>query len=216
LQAEASEINGTARDALLRANYSNDEHRLQVASSYQGWFRRDARLTTEFDYFYDTLGGEEPYHNATLTIDKGWTDNFWTEGGVAIRRLMPGSTAAQFNHEFDHYYATMQIRDLPIKGLTFSVTGSRWDGHGEAPDTNSAGGEIAYEYKRKFQSSIGTDYALYKYDLFTSREDDQVRTYYATQRWRPTPWATLDVRFEHERSLHNHFNMLTVSFRFDF
>jgi len=216
LQAEVSQIDGKARDAMLRTLYNNEDSRLQVSSSYQAWFRQDARLTTEFDYFFDTLAGEEPYHNANLSVNKGWTDNFWTEGGVTLRRLMQGAQAQIFNHEFDDYYATLQLRDLPVKGLTFSVTGSRWDGKGEAPNTNELGGEIAYACKRKFQSAIGTDYSLYKYDLFTSKEDDQVRTYYLKQRWRPTPWASLDVKFEHEISLYTKFNTATVSFRFDF
>jgi hypothetical protein len=138
------------------------------------------------------------------------------EAGAWMRRLLNDSNTGAFNREFERYYSTFQIRDLPLKGLSYSVTGSWWEGRGQGLDTGQVGADVSYKWKKEFESSIGTDYALYKYDLFTNSERDKVRTYYVKQRWRPKRWATLDVNFEHERSRSDTFNTLTVMFRFTF
>ena len=216
LQGRFSVLDGEPRDALARVAYNKSEDQLQVSATYRAWFERQGRLATEFDTFFDTLAGQEPYHHGSLVVTKGWNEYFWMEAGAWVRRLLNDSNTAAFNREFERYYSTFQIRDLPIKGFTYGVTGSWWEGHGQTPDTGQVGGDVTYSWKKEFQSSIGTDYALYKYDLFTNTEHDRVRTYYVKQRWRPKRWATLDVNFEHERARSDTFNTLTVSFRFTF
>lgn len=216
LQGRFSVLDGEPREALARVVYNKPDDQLQVSATYRAWFERQGRLATEFDTFFDTLLGQEPYHNGNLVVTKGWTEYFWMEAGAWVRRMLNDSSVGAFNREFDRYYSTFQIRDLPIKGLSYSVTGSWWEGHGQAPDTGQVGADVSYRWKKEFQSSIGTDYAMYKYDLFTNSERDQVRTYYVKQRWRPNRWATLDVNYEHERSRNGTFNTLTVTFRFTF
>jgi hypothetical protein len=216
VQGRFSVLDGEPRDGLARVIYSKPESQLQVAATYRAWFERQGRLATEFDTFFDTLRGQEPYHHGSLVVTKGWNDYFWMESGVWVRRLLNGNKEAEFNREFDRYYQTFQIRDLPIKGLSYSVTGSWWDGKGRATDTAQVGADVTYSCKKEFESSIGTDYALYKYDLFTNTEHDRVRSYYVKQRWRPTKWATLDVKYEYERSLDEDFHTLTATFRFTF
>jgi hypothetical protein len=215
LQAQASALNGGMRDAMVRAVYNKQEWRLQLAATYRVWFDRQGRLANEFDYFFDTLAGQEPYHTGSLVATKGWTENFWMDAGLVTRRLTDASET-MFNREFDRYYTTLQIRDLPVKGLTFSLTGSRWDGKDHGPTTSALGGDITYDWQRKLQTSIGTDYAMYKYDFFTNKERDQVRSYYLRQRWKATRWATLDVKYELERTDGATYNTLSAHFRFDF
>ncbi|MCY3023126.1 MAG: hypothetical protein NTW87_29470 [Planctomycetota bacterium] len=216
VQGRFSELDGQAREAYARLIYDKADSRLQVAGTYRTWFEQQNRLANEFDQYYETLLGQEPYHNGTLVVSKGWTDKFWMEGGAAVRRLAHVNTEGQFNREFDRFYATFQIRDLPLKGFTYSINGSQWDGRGHAPNTQQLGGDITYAWKREFESSVGTDYALYKYDFFRNMERDQVRTYYVKQRWRPTRWATLDVHYDYERSRSDTFHTLEVTFRFTF
>ena len=216
LQARMSELDGRARDGFARAVYNKSELNLQVIGSYNVWFNQQPRLVNQYDMFFDTLAGQEPYQNASLVVSKGWTDNVWTEGGAVIRRLTHSGTETTFNHEFDRYYASLQLRDLLLKGLMFSVTGSRWDGRGQSPASDELGGEISYKAGKRFQTSAGTDYALYKYDLFLGNELDQVRTYYLKQRWKPTRWTALDVNYEREHSQKRSFDTWTVTFRIDF
>ena len=216
LQARVSELDGRARDGFARAVYNKNELNLQVIGSYNVWFNQQPRLVNQYDMYFDTLAGQEPYQNASLVVSKGWTDNVWTEGGAVVRRLTHSGTETTFNHEFDQYYASLQLRDLLLKGLMFSVTGSRWDGRGQSPASDELGGEISYKAGKRFQTSAGTDYALYKYDLFLGNELDQVRTYYLKQRWKPTRWTALDVNYEREHSLKRSFDTWTVTFRIDF
>jgi len=97
-----------------------------------------------------------------------------------------------------------------------NVTATRWDGKDGAPSTTQFGGEISYEERKHLETIIGTDYALYKYDLFQSTEHNQDRTYYLRQRWKPARWASIDARYEFEQSLSQHFHTFTMQFRFDF
>lgn len=216
LQGRVSVLDGHAREAMARMTYSRPKDQFHLTAAYETWFEEQTRLATEFDPYFQTLAGQEPYHNGTLVVSKGWGEHFWVEGGGVIRRLAYGAHEKEFNHEFGRYYATFEIRNLPIKGLSYSVTGTHWDGRSSAPDTTQVGGEIKYRRGREFESAIGTDYALYKYDFLQVRERDHVRTFYARQRWRPTRWATLDVRYEYERSLDEEYHTVTGSFRFTF
>jgi hypothetical protein len=216
LYGRFSVLDGEARDALARIVYDKPDWQLQVSSTYRAWFEKRDLQATEFDTYFQTLRGQEPYQNGNLIVSKGWNDYFWMEGGAVVRRLTHPDEQKAFNRDFERYYFTGQIRDLPIKGLVYSLTAARWEGEGRAPDSTQFGGDITYSWKKEFQSSIGTDYALYKYDLFTNTERDEVRTWYAKQRWRPNRWACLDVQYEHEKSRGNDYDTLSVTFRFTF
>ncbi|MCK6471917.1 MAG: hypothetical protein L6R28_09230 [Planctomycetes bacterium] len=214
IYGRATALDDEIRDATARVVYSKPEWRLQVSGSYQGWFQQLRRTSNEFDYFFDTLQGQEPYHRGTIIVSKGWNDHFWMEGGATARRLT--GEESQFNREFDRYHVTFQIRDLPVKGLTFSLTGMRYDGHEHAPSTAQAGGDITYQWNKENRTSVGTDYSLYKFDFFAVNERDEVRGYYIKHRWRPTKWARLDAKYEFEESRTDNFHTFTASFRFDF
>jgi hypothetical protein len=216
LNGHFSILDGEPREALARAAYDRPDDQFQVTATWRMWFKEQGRLATEFDTYFDTLEGQEPFAQADLAVTKGWTEHFFMEAGAWLRRLVAGAEVEAFNREFERYYTTFQIRGLPIQGLTSAVTGSWWEAHGQGMDTGQVGGDVSYKWKKQFQSSIGTDFALYKYDLFTNSEHDRVRTYYVRQRWRPNRWAMLEVSFEHENSLSENFNTLTVSFRLTF
>ena len=79
VQGRFSVLDGEPRDGLAQVTYNKQDSRLQVSATYRVWFERQPRLATEFDMFFDTLRGQEPYHHGSLVITKGWTENFWME-----------------------------------------------------------------------------------------------------------------------------------------
>lgn len=209
-------IDGNARDLQVRTVYNNTDNRWQVSGSYSIWFKPETQLVTEFDPYYETLKGQEPYQNGSITISKGLLECLWLDAGATSRRLVGDAKAQLFNREFDRFYTTLQTRDFLKKGLKMSVTASRWEGKDHAPTTTQYGGDISYEWHKHLETIVGSDYALYKYDFFQNTEHDQDRTYFVRQRWKPTRWANLDARYEYEQSRSQHFHTFTMQFRFDF
>ena len=216
LNGHFSLIDGEARDLQVRTVYNNTSNRLQISGTYSIWFKPETQLVTEFDPYYETLKGQEPYQNGSVTISKGLLECLWLDAGATSRRLVGDAKAQLFNREFDRFYTTLQTRDFLTKGLKISVTASRWEGKDHAPTTTQFGGDISYEWRKHLETIVGTDYALYKYDFFQNTEHDQDRTYFVRQRWKPARWANLDARYEFEQSRSQHFHTFTMQFRFDF
>jgi hypothetical protein len=178
------------------------------------------------------------YHQGDIRLNKEWWDCFSTEAGVTVRRV-PGNDkpvreeaiSGLFNREWDRYHLTLDAHNLPVKGLSASVTGSFWNGLGHGSSTAQATGDISYDWNKELRTSMGTDFALYRYDmplehLSTSNvppdfweyavERDKVRTYYVRQRWRPTRWALLEAGYELEHSRTSRFHTIMATFRFSF
>ncbi len=216
LNGHFSLIDGEARDLQVRSTYNNACNQLQICAIYSLWFKPQTELVTEFDPYNETLQGQEPYQNGSLTVSKGLLKWLWLDVGAASRRLVGDAKSELFNREFDRFYTTLQTRDWLKRGLKMSVTATRWDGKDGAASTTQYGGEVCYEWRKHLETNVGTDYEMYKYDFFQNTEHDQDRTYYIRQRWKPTRWATLDARYEYEQSRSQHFNSFTMNFRFDF
>jgi hypothetical protein len=63
-----------------------------------------------------------------------------------------------------------------VKGLTFSLTGMRYDGPDHSPSTAQAGGDVTYQWTKENRTSIGTDYSLYKaHEVGAPRREVRVR-----------------------------------------
>ncbi len=208
-------LDDQVRDVQMRTVYYNHDCRLQVAANYQAYLETVNQLVTEIDPFTDSLRGQEAYQNGSLEITKDWNDYFRTEAGATIRRL-DGGKVSTFNHEFDRYNLTFDVHDLPLKGFSTGLTGYWWDGKGDAPRTGQIGGYASYDWSKKLRTTVGSDYSSYKYDALQQVEEDQVRTYYIKQRWKPTRWAKLDASYEFEKSIARDFHTFTVTFNFSF
>ncbi len=209
-------IDGEARDLQIRSVYNNTCERMQISGTYSIWFKPETQLVTEFDPYYETLRRQEPYQRGSVTFSKGLLECLWLDAGAASRRLVGDATPQLFNREFDRFFLTLQTRDFLKKGLKVSATASHWEGKDHAPSTTQYGGDVSYEWCKHLETTIGTDYELYKYDFFQNTEHDQDRTVFIRQRWKPTRWAKLDGRYEYEQSRSQRFHTFTMSFRFDF
>ncbi len=216
LHSRFTMLDGKPREGTVRFLYNNIKEQLYVSARYNGWFKEQQRLVSELDTFFDTLQGFEPHHKGTLVVTKGWGDHFSTEVGAAFRRLAGGGNEARFNREFDRFHATFEARDLPIKNLTSSVSGYLYHGHSSAPDTREAAADITYKWDKMNRTSVGTGYALFKFDVFTGEERDEVRTYYLKHRFRPRKWAILDLDYEYEVSRGGEWHSARLTFRFNF
>jgi hypothetical protein len=71
-----------------------------------------------------------------------------------------------------------------------------WDS--DSSDITTGGLELAKHWSKVLDAGLGSSYALYKYDLFSNQERDDVRTYYAMLRYKSGSRWTVDVRYEYE------------------
>lgn len=208
-------------------------------------------LPGEVDPYSQTLGDMQDYHQGTLVLNKEWTKNFSTEAGIAIHRIaegpdkawaqyFPDSTDTIFNRNYNRYYGTLNLHDLP-KDFTFTFTGSLYDGKGQASDVTNLSGDISYDWTKQLRTTIGGNWGLYNYDmrgiLSTATDaavvsgpiyeilryrisgyghDDNTQTYSIRQSYQPTRWAKLDFGYEFEHARTSTFHTFTASFRFDF
>jgi hypothetical protein len=208
-------LDADAREAEARCIYYRKQWDLQMALTYRVVFERENHLVTELDPFTPTLQGQEPYHNLNFVFTKQWAQHYRIEGGAMVRRLAAGGDEGQFNHDFDRFYLTFGVNDLPIQGLSASATGYWYEGR-DGPSIGTAGAEISYNWNKKLITTGGTDFELYTYDVFLGTERESVRTYYFKQRWRPERWAVLDVEYNFEQSLTREFHTVIATFRFNF
>ena len=65
-------------------------------------------------------------------------------------------------------------------------------------------------------ASLGSYYSLFKYDLFSIEERDDVRTYYLALRWKRSSASAFDLRYEYEDSEFGDFQTLRLGARWSF
>lgn len=176
-------------------------------------------LTETEDPFFATLGRSRPYTRANLDVFKDFDTDLGTytlHAGWGQRLLLDGGPGP-FNRNYGRFYLMAEATDLFVKGLYASATAEydfagRWDA-----DTGllTAGGSVGYR-NDALRVEGGTYYQRVKYDYFLDvREVSDVRTVYASARWKPVDWLGLRARYElevYDRTVHTLNFSLSQSF----
>jgi hypothetical protein len=79
----------------------------------------------------------------------------------------------------------------------------------------SWGADVSRDWEH-LESSLGTYYSLYKLDLATGEERDNVRTYYAEVEWKQGHSTTFEARYELEHDSFDIYHLVTVGVRWGF
>ncbi|MCI0341464.1 MAG: hypothetical protein L0216_10020 [Planctomycetales bacterium] len=203
LHARHTRLEGHARDLeadaaldLPLAGGAGGGWDLRVQASYRELFRVQVLAPLEYDLFVSTLGDLFPYREGRLLASQDLGRHLAVEAGYAIRRLVDEDDEGPFNREFARGHATGTVRDWPLRGLSASATVESWESQGRRLWT--AGGEIAGECPLGFRIALGTDYALWRYDLYGDRERDHVRTWYARVRLDPAKRLRVSAEYRYE------------------
>jgi hypothetical protein len=144
-------------------------------AAFYGLLSTQNQHVTEEDPFYVIAESLRPYWTGSLAASKGFGRHVVLEGGVDLRRLFDHADAGRYNHSFSRYYGTISTDEWPFRHLYLSLTGERWVG---AEDTWSAGFELEHRPSKRLRMILGTDYALYRFDLYSADERQSVRSYY--------------------------------------
>lgn len=192
--AAYSRVADRDRDAQGRLVYRVPEWDLMLRGSYYRLLQTQGDLVLEADPYYNALNELHPYDQWSLLAAKDFAEMVRLQGAADLRRVDDNDDIGTFNRDYDHYYATASLFEFGCKGLTVSATMDLWNSDGQNID--SWGADASYVVDRT-TFSAGTYYSLYKYDLFSNSERDDVRTYYLRLRHKMDA-ITLDGDYEFE------------------
>jgi hypothetical protein len=209
-------INGDPRDMSFRVISAFPGADVEVYLNYFHQFRTQNELSTELSSFYAVMGQSFPFQSYDIKVRKLFGSHYAIDVGYFKRELRSENQENSFNKDFSRMYALFELIDLPMRGLSFTLTGEHWETPGRYYD--SAGFDMGYAYKnpRRFGVNAGTYYSVYKYDYYTQpRTRENVRTYYVKVRYPLGKDFSINCSYEYEDSLEN-YQMVRVGMRYDF
>ncbi len=189
-----------SRDQTARVTFQEPEWDLLVQASFYELMETQEVLSIDFDSFYLAAQEYHPYLQGSFLVSKGFWTHFRLDVGGDQRKLEDRDDEGPLNREFRRGFVTPMLLDLPWKGLQLSVPLEAWDvRRRDEGDFWTAGIDLTQKCSDRFRFSVGTAYALYKYDYFAELERQKVRTYYAKGVLGLTRDLRIDVAYEYER-----------------
>jgi hypothetical protein len=214
LEGQYSNLEGQPRDLRLRALYDDPESQTNLRLGYYELLRPQNALVTELDPFFEQLATYEPFRETTFDISHVFNAHTTVDVGIDIRRLSNQDDVGEFNRNWERYYTTATFNDVGTKGLSMSVTGDRWDDHQR--DIYTLGADVTYAPQKRWKTSIGTYFSLYKYVFLELNEQDDVRTYYLRTTYDLSARAQLEFLYELEDDSLDTFNTVRLGARWRF
>ncbi len=212
LQARFSTFSDQVRDVAFETSFRLPEHELSARFNFyrllQGY---DVRVI-DFDAF-GIAGTFQPYTEFGLSATKGFGNHFAMDGGLGIRFLDNPLIASAFNHGYERGYLTLSTFDLPWNGLFLSLTGDYYHGEDNALKNNTFALSFAANQdllEKRLRLSGGTSYYLYRFNLFSGNESDDVRTFFLGIRGDILKNVEAGVKYEFENNDFNNFHSADV------
>jgi hypothetical protein len=184
-----------------------------VRGSYRALLETQFAQTLQLDPYFVTELQLEPYWDLDLSAAKNFGNCFALEGGLTIRQLFDEADAGRYNHSFERYFATASTFDWPARNVSLVLTGEWWN---SADDTQAIAFDIEWEPSRCWRFLLGTDYALWRYDLYTDSERQDSRSVYLRARWTPNDRWGFDTRIRYEDDDFGEYLILNVGFQYNF
>jgi hypothetical protein len=166
---------------------------------------------SEISPYIPIEGSYAPYYQFTLDLHQPIGEKFGVGGGFNIRQLEHSSDEGLYNHSFRNFYLDAVAAEL-WKGSRISVRGDFWNTVG-GDDIESVGIELEQKMFDFLRVRLGTNYALYRIDLFTGLEKERDRIYYVKLRWLLGQGLDLDTDYQYEQDSTTHYNTLIVGLR---
>jgi hypothetical protein len=211
--ARYSALDGENRDVAFGAGWLDPANDLTVQVNFYRLLEEQKSLALELDPFFETLMTLEPFDQTRVSASKGFGEHVRTLAGVDFRRVLDAGDVGPFNHDFDRVFGTLTLPQALPGELTLSLTAESWSD--DQSDFRTWGADLSRAWQ-DVDASVGSYYALFKFDPFNGSERDDVRTYYALVRWHVTHDHTLQLRYEHEEQDIDDFDSLRwgVTWRF--
>ncbi len=214
LQGQHTWRDGDPRDLWLRGQVSHERSGLEVAVNWRELLTTQRAEVTELDPYFEVLADYEAYRQAGITTTWIGDGVLSAAAGADIRRLSEPATEGPFNHEYDRYWLSPTVRGIGGQDLEATLTGEFWDAGGE--EFRSIGGDLRWRPSERLTFTLGSDFALYRYDVFDGRERDHVRDWFLRVRWRRSSKLRVDASVAFEDSEIDRFFALRVGTTWNF
>src|SRR5262249_12950488 len=121
-----SHLEGDPRDWRIRAFYGDPESETTGGASYYQPPQTQSIRGPELDPFVSQLMEYFPYREANLDVSHAFGAHTVVDAGLDLRRVTHSGDVGEFNREWERYYATATLNDLPVERMSLSVTVDRW------------------------------------------------------------------------------------------
>jgi hypothetical protein len=196
------------RDVRARTTWHDVDSDLTLEASWYQLLEAQADLALELDPFYNTLLELFPYTQTRFMASKGFGERFDLQAGMDLRRVSDEDDIGDFNRDFERYFLRADLmRTLPA-GLDLGAIGEVWVSDGT--DVETWGLDLEKELGAQLEASAGTIFALYKFDVASQEERENVRTWFLRLRWKRTKSTTLDAEYDYEDSDGTDFHTLRL------
>ena len=187
---------------------------LVIRASWYELLEPQGSLANELDPFTSSTYQLNPYKQGRFLISKGFGESLVLEAGLDARRVSNDADKAEFNRDFERYHFSSIFFDLGGTGVDLTTTVESL--RSTDTDTDTWALNLEKELADGTRLSLGSDYALYKYDQFIDAERDNVRSYYIGLRhaWRDDLMIDLDYVYESDDL--DEYNTIRIGMRWSF
>lgn len=196
------------RDVDGRLVYADAETGWLVRLSYYELLDTQRDLVNELDPYYNALLELYPYSQWGALVSKEIGDHVAVDLGLDVRRVEDDGDVGQFNRDYERGSANLRLQDVPWEDLTISLLSDVW--YSDGRDVRSFGFDVGRALPSGWSASVGSSFALYKYDMFTNTERDDVRTYYVRLGKELGASLEFDVGYELEKNDIDDFHTLRL------
>ena len=204
---EYSLLEGEQRDFRLRASAYSAQSDLTAEVSFYKLLRAQGERAIPFDPFFATLFELFPYWQSRMLLSKGFEAGVTLAAGLDLRRVEDSNDLGEFNRDFERYHLTTTFDELPAE-LELSLTGELWES--DQSDIRSWGLDLRRQLTDELAATVGTYFSLFKYELYTDSEREDVRTWYTALAWRRAKGPRFDLRYELEDADLDQFHYLRL------
>jgi hypothetical protein len=212
-EAQYSRLQNRNRDVRSRVYFADPTADMTVQVSYYQLLTTQGDLVLELDPLFSALHELFPYYQFSVLAGKGIAEALQLQAGTDVRRVEDRGDIGTYNRDYWRYYFTVTLTKLGVRGMTAGVTADFWNSDSQLVRT---WGADLTEKIDDVTASLGSNYALYSFDLFSNLERDHVRTYYARLKKKLSGAVTLDAGYEYQDSDLDRFQTLRmgVTWRF--
>lgn len=208
LEGAYTRLESIDRDLRLLGTWLDQENDLQVRLSYYELLQAQSFNSTELDPFSYVLGVWQPFTQSALVASKGFGETFNLQGGIDLRNVNDSADEGTYNRDVNRYYLTANLLRLGDLGTGLSVTADLWQGGGR--DISSWGADLTQPFGDRYEGALGTFYSLYKTDLVTGVEREDVRAYFARFHMDLSADTSFEIRYQFEQTDFEDYNDLRL------
>lgn len=171
-------------------------------------------VATDLSPFAVTLSDVAPYWSGGAEFHRNVSNDLDFGVGYQGRQVIDDDDIGVFNREYSRWFATITGQNVFYSDVEAGVRADLWTSNGT--EITAGGAFAAYEPDRGERYEVGTDFSMYRFDVFTGREYLDDRQIYGRVRYPISDSTSLRVRIARDKSQFGTDLLLQVAFSLEF